>query len=119
MKTNKVELIGYSSHEYYNTDNNKLLQNIMDENNVNSEAIDLNIDSEEEKSLAETHKLVIKNEEIIQLKEDEINKYLEEHGFEILDQGFSNNEHIVKSRARGTSITDINWGEVTKKFIFG
>jgi hypothetical protein len=91
----------------------------MDENNVNSEAIDLNIDSEEEKSLAETHKLVIKNEEIIQLKEGEINKYLEEHGFEILDQGFSNNEHIVKSRARGTSITDINWGEVTKKFIFG
>ena len=42
-----------------------------------------------------------------------------EHGFEVLDTSYANNEHIVKSRMRGTSISEINWAEVTKKFIFG
>lgn len=50
------------------------------------------------------------------------NLVIEEHGdheFEILDTSISTNEHIVKSRARGTSVTDINWVAATKKFIFG
>jgi hypothetical protein len=42
-----------------------------------------------------------------------------EHGFELLDQSNEINEHIAKSRSRGTSITEINWGEATKRFIFG
>jgi peptidoglycan hydrolase CwlO-like protein len=52
---------------------------------------------------------------------NDINKEsnFEEHEFEILEQGYLNNEHIVKSRARGTSISEINWTEATKKFIFG
>ena len=53
------------------------------------------------------------------LKADGLNKHVEEHEFEILEQGVSNNEHLVRSRARGTSISDINWASATKKFIFG
>lgn len=42
-----------------------------------------------------------------------------DHGFEVLEENYGKNEHIVKSRIRGTSISEINWAEVTKKFIFG
>jgi len=40
-----------------------------------------------------------------------------DHGIDIAM--LEENDQIIKSRRRGTSISDINWGEVTKKFIFG
>lgn len=46
-----------------------------------------------------------------------------DHGFEVLEQPLleSNdlNEHVVKSRIRGTSITEIDWTEATRRFLFG
>ena len=44
-----------------------------------------------------------------------------ENGFEILEQNYSIDEPIsrIRTRTRGTSISEINWAKVTKKFIFG
>ena len=115
---------------------------IIDINSLNLEGINLFNDNEEieegcsrlfinsveinqEDYVFKEDKLIKNIEEIKQdnddkeLKEDKLTKNVEEHEFEILEQGFSNNEHLVKSRARGTSISDINWASATKKFIFG
>ena len=120
----KIELLYSDSPTYY--DNS--LEYIIDYKiNPNIPKLDLKLihlfnDDEELKEYREDPELSSIKNNINEIQTiDNVNKKLivEENDFEILEDTHSNNEHIVKSRSRGTSISDINWGEVTKKFIFG
>jgi len=118
-------------------DISNLLKNITNLEKNKIELVNGNVSSQHDISLKDISKINI--DQIIQIQDDikelldvqelvdinnfnmgNLNNSLDnDHGFEILEQSYSNNEDIVKSRSRGTSISEINWMEVTKKFIFG
>lgn len=147
IKTNKIELLDCHSDNpiYYDSsleniieDNNIICNAIVDIPKINLEVIKLfddaiydsddndDDDDSEESDDTDDHQsqhnsiLSTINDGINGVELDNVNKkFIEENEFEILEDDCYNNEHIIKSRSRGTSISDINWAAVTKKFIFG
>jgi hypothetical protein len=109
----------------------EVIENIVDENRLICHTPDSTTDNP--KINIEIINLFIKPEEIdkngeisddsrkpIDLDADlDLDVDIGVRGFELLEQDNEINEHIEKSRSRGTSISEINWGEATKKFIFG
>ena len=146
IKTNKIELLDCHSDNpiYYDSSLEQIMEDniicnaIVDIPKINLEVIKLcdnviydsdddNDDNDDEESddtddHQSPHNSILStiNDGINGVELDNVNKkFTEENEFEILEDDCSNNEHIIKSRSRGTSISDINWAAVTKKFIFG
>ena len=132
LETNKIELINCVSSSMYDTSLEDIMEDITDKNNVicnakletpkiniglinliNHNNEELTKDVEELRKVKENVPIIVKNDNMYNIVLENDN------GFEILENAHSNNEHIIKSRSRGTSISEINWAEVTKKFIFG
>ena len=145
IKTNKIELLDCHSDNpiYYDSSLEQIMEDniicnaIVDIPKINLEVIKLcdNViydsddnnnenyqDSDDTDDYKSPHNSILStiNDGINGVELDNLNKkFIEENEFEILEDDCSNNEHIIKSRSRGTSISDINWAAVTKKFIFG
>lgn len=98
-------------------DNSKIICNAIISNPIISNAITdiskLNVGLKDERN-------EVINDVINDIIND-ISQSVEEHNeneFEILETNMPN-EHIIKSRARGTSISNINWAGAINKFVFG
>lgn len=125
LETNKIEIQNCINNESSLEDimedlidNSKIICNAIISNPIISNAIidisKLNLDLKDE-----TNDII---NDVINDIINNISQGVEEHNdheFEILETDISNNEHIIKSRARGTSVSNINWAGAINKFIFG
>lgn len=126
LETNKMELINCISSPIpiYDSSLEDIMEDAIDHNKIlcnakinipklNFDVIKVTHNNEELKDNTDISLSLTKN---VHLEDTNKESNFEEHEFEILEQG---SEHIIRSRARGTSVSDINWAAVTKKFIFG
>jgi len=118
LENNKVSLFNCINYDPLPLENvseniveeeNKIIYNTVSENKdtikINDDIINMLVKLEEEKERERE-------------KEKEEKEKDEDHEFEVLEKSYTN-EHITKNRTRVKSISEINWTEATKKFIFG
>lgn len=118
LETNKIEPINCVSTSIYDTSLKDIMEDKPNKNidsiNINTEAV--TIDIKELNQLEKNVPLIANNDNMCNINNEIENDY----GFEILEKYYSNNENIIKSKNRNTSISEINWwAEATNKFIFG
>ncbi len=116
LETNKIELISCVSSPRYHNSLEDIIEDISDKNKIICNA-QINIPKLNLGLINLVHDNDNDNEN--DNENSEVKEIKQDQEFEILEQDYVNNVNIVRSRSRGTSITDINWSAATKKFIFG